>query len=518
MIIIEQQAIVSRLSTSQKEDYIPMKDVLILLITILLCVASCRRQNTEDNKCATEIAGCWKGRQVYRFNRPFSEWTFFSLKPDSSLALSMVYEIGPRSRVWTYNTEVECHGDTVRWNDLEGILSRNKDTMRVTRVEVDGETRWLYIRDRSADSLLSQLHSYYAEPYTYRIPEVRGDGWQCADLTAGKIKSSRIIDLVEQIREGKHDDIHSFLLIKDNRLVVEEYFADNGSKQGPLTTQLFRDKVHHLASTTKCVTSALIGIAIDHGFINSVDDPIFRYLPVYDSLFNDEKRLIRISHMLTMTPGFTWRQFGVSESQNDGMQMWWTDDVIKYVLRKPLETEPGKKFNYTNGVPTVTGEIIKNATELEVNIFAEKYLFHPLGITEYSWTSYPDGSIETDGGLALRPRDLAKIGQLFLDKGVWKSERIISEQWVIESTKERLKFGKANRWGYGYHWMQVESRIGSQVVHSYFAPGDGNQILAVFPELSMVVVFLAGNYGKDPKPVYYSLIDKFILPAVLSGE
>lgn len=222
--------------------------------------------------------------------------------------------------------------------------------------------------------------------------------------------------------------------------------------------------------------------------------------------------------MLTMTPGFKWHQFGVSDSKNDGMQMWGTDDVISYVLRKPLESEPGKKFNYTNGVPTVTGEIIKNATELEVIIFAEKYLFHPLGITEFTWTSYPDGSIETDGGLALRPRDLAKIGQLFLDNGVWKSERIISEQWVIESTKERLKFGRKNRWGYGYHWMQVDSRIGSHVVHSYFITGDGNQILAVFPELSMVVVFSAGNYGEDPKPVYYSLIDKFILPAVLSGE
>jgi len=221
--------------------------------------------------------------------------------------------------------------------------------------------------------------------------------------------------------------------------------------------------------------------------------------------------------MLTMTPGFTWRQFGVSERQNDGMQMWWTDDVIKYVLSKPLETEPGKKFNYTNGVPTVTGEIIKNATELEVNIFAEKYLFLPLGITEYSWTSYPDGSIETDGGLALRPRDLAKIGQLFLDKGVWKSEKIISEQWVVESTKERLRFGKADRWGYGYHWMQAESRIGAQIVHSYFVPGDGNQILAVFPELSMVIVFTAGNYGRDPKSTYYSLFEEFILPAVMRG-
>jgi CubicO group peptidase (beta-lactamase class C family) len=219
--------------------------------------------------------------------------------------------------------------------------------------------------------------------------------------------------------------------------------------------------------------------------------------------------------MLTMTPGFEWRQSGVSNDRNDGMRMWDTDDVIRYVLQKPLEAEPGKKFNYTNGVPTVTGAIIKNAVGMEVGGFAEKYLFHPLAISEYIWTSYPDGSVETDGGLALRSRDLAKIGQLFLNHGVWNGKRIVSERWVLESTRERLRFGRFYRWGYGYHWMQAESRIGNRVVRSYFVPGDGNQILAVFPDLAMVVVFTAGNYGKDPKPIYYSIFEEFILPAVM---
>jgi CubicO group peptidase (beta-lactamase class C family) len=221
--------------------------------------------------------------------------------------------------------------------------------------------------------------------------------------------------------------------------------------------------------------------------------------------------------MLTMTPGFQWRQFGVSDAQNDGMHMWETRDVIRYVLQKPLDAEPGQKFNYTNGVPTVTGAIIKNAVAMEVSAFAEKYLFHPLGISEYVWTSYPDGSIETDGGLALRARDLAKIGQLFLNHGLWNEQRIVSEGWIRESTKERFKFGRSRRWGYGYHWMQAESKVGNRAVGSFFVPGDGNQILAVFPELELVVVFTAGNYGVDPKPVYFSLFEKFILPAVNHG-
>jgi CubicO group peptidase (beta-lactamase class C family) len=184
--------------------------------------------------------------------------------------------------------------------------------------------------------------------------------------------------------------------------------------------------------------------------------------------------------------------------------------VIGFVLQKPLEDEPGIKFNYTNGVPTVTGEILKNAVGMEVCTFAEMYLFHPLRITDYVWTSYPDSSIETDGGLALRSRDLAKIGQLFLNRGVWKGQRIVSEEWIGESTKQRLTFGKWHEWGYGYHWMQAHLRLGQREVLSYFVPGDGNQILAVFPELNMVIVLTAGNYGIDPKTVYKDLFEEYI--------
>jgi CubicO group peptidase (beta-lactamase class C family) len=197
--------------------------------------------------------------------------------------------------------------------------------------------------------------------------------------------------------------------------------------------------------------------------------------------------------------------------------MWRTDDVIRYVLQKPLVAEPGEEFNYTNGVPTVTGAILKNAVGMEVTAFAENNLFGPLGIKDYIWTRYTDGSLETDGGLALRSRDLAKFGQLFIDDGVWKGRRVVSAKWIKESTRERLKFGKLfSKWGYGYHWMQKQVSLRGREIATYFVPGDGNQILALVPELKMVIVFTAGNYGEDPKPVYYSLFEKFIFPAVIT--
>lgn len=483
---------------------------------IALSVISCSERDTRNRRDLATLAGCWEVGQVSRLNRPPSEWRLFSWRPDSSLAQSMIYETGPRSRLWTTDIDVSVREGRVSWDGCNGVLRPTVDTMTVSEEHDGRKSLWRFVRNASADSFMAKLRSYTGVPYIYRMPELRDDGWRCAEMASVGMAGDRIVKLVGQIRHGRHGDIHSFLIVKDHQLVVEEYFAENGGKHGPLIASLFRDRVHHLASTTKSVTSLLVGIAIDRGFINDVEDPIYRYLPAYSSLFTEGKKQIRISHLLTMTPGFQWRQFHVSDDRNDGMLMWRTDDVIRFVLQKPLETAPGEKFNYTNGVPTVTGEVIKNAVGAELGDFAEKNLFHPLGITDYLWTSYPDGSVETDGGLALRSRDLAKIGQLFVNGGVWEGRRIVSEDWIRESTKERLRFGGSLRWGYGYHWTQAESRIGDHGVRSYFVPGDGSQILAVFPDLRMVVVFTAGNYDVDPKPVYYSLFEKFILPAAMN--
>jgi len=494
----------------------PRKSVIAWLIVI--STTGCSHARTPDTRQLAALEGCWEVGQVTRLNRPPSEWRLFSWTPDSSLAQSLIYEVGPRSRVWTTDVEVSVEDGSLSWNGMTGVLNATRDTMMVSG-EVEGqEVLWRFVRHRPADSLMTQLRSYPERPYVYRPPETREDGWQCDDMAAAGIAGAKIAELIEQIKDGRHGDIHSFLIAKDGRLVVEEYFAEDGAKHGPLITDLFRDRVHHLASTTKSVTSLLVGIAIDRGFIHGVEDPISQYLPDYASLFTEGRERITISHMLTMTPGFQWRQFRVSDDRNDGMLMWRTDDVIRFVLEKPLESEPGMTFNYTNGVPTVTGAIIKNATGMEVTAFAEKELFHPLGITNYIWTSYPDGSLETDGGLALRSRDLAKIGQLCLNGGTWEGQRIVSEEWIRESTKERLRFGMGKRWGYGYHWTQSGLRVRDQVVQSCFVPGDGSQILAVFPDQRMVVVFTAGNYGVDPNPVYYSLFGEFILPAVMAGQ
>jgi CubicO group peptidase (beta-lactamase class C family) len=217
-----------------------------------------------------------------------------------------------------------------------------------------------------------------------------------------------------------------------------------------------------------------------------------------------------------MTPGWAWEQFKYpwSDPRNNAAAMWNTADVIKYVLERPLAARSGKKFKYSNGAPVVLGEVLHNACRLEVDKLAEKYLFKPLGISRYQWSRYFDGTLETDGGLALCVRDLAKIGQLFLTQGRWQKQQIISPSWIKESTPRRIDLGSLWKWGYGYYWMEVNLNYHGQTIRSFFVPGDGGQLLAVFPGLKMVIVFTGGNYGTDVKSTYFAIIYQHILPAV----
>lgn len=485
---------------------------------LILSFISCHTHPAVDKGILKDILGCWRGEIIVNNVPRPAEMRLFSTRSDGSLAISVVYELGTRSRIWASDTDVTISGNDIAWEGCRGTLDTSRDVMRMTKAAQGEKSEWLFVRDPGSDALMERIRADQGRPWTYTVPAERDDGWRVADLNDAGFEKAKIADFLERVARGKHNDIHSLVIVRDGKLVLEEYFAGRGKFRGPVIADIFRDRVHHLASTTKTVLSSLVGIAIDQGFIQGVEDPIYRYLPSYAPLLNEEKKKIRVKHMLTMTPGFEWDQFGSGPRPNDSQAMWNCGDVVQYVLNKRLEAEPGLKFKYSNGVPTVMGVILKNASGLEVGVFAESRLFQPLGISKYLWTSYPDGSVETDGGLALRPRDLAKIGQLYLNEGTWNEARIVSADWVRESTRERLRFGFGGfkEWGYGYYWMQTGYHARGREIRSYFHSGDGGQLLSVFPDLNMVIVFTAGNYGTIPNRTYDRIMEKYILPAVSS--
>jgi CubicO group peptidase (beta-lactamase class C family) len=349
------------------------------------------------------------------------------------------------------------------------------------------------------------------------IPEETDDGWRTTSLERVGIRAGDIREAISRVEDGTYQNIHSIVIVKDDRLVFEEYFQGYtwryGADQykGDLT-DYDRDTIHNLASVTKSFTSALVGIAIDQGFIHGVEDALFDYFPEYEELLDDEKDAITLEHLLTMTSGFEWNEMDVpySNSTNDLVRLFNELDPVAYILEGPLVARPGTEWCYSGGNTNLLGEVIRAATGMRMDHFAEENLFDPLGITNFQWDYITPSIVHASGNLQLRPRDLAKFGYLYLNGGEWNGERIISEEWVRESTLERESLSTTV--GYGYQWWLSTYRVGSKTLEAFHASGWGGQEIVVFPSLEMVVVFTGGNYvGAEPSG---EILTQHILTAV----
>jgi CubicO group peptidase (beta-lactamase class C family) len=193
--------------------------------------------------------------------------------------------------------------------------------------------------------------------------------------------------------------------------------------------------------------------------------------------------------------------------------MYPTDDWTKFYLDQPLASQPGEKFSYATSGVVALGCVISKSSGLTVTEFTDKYLFGPLGVSDYFWPGTSRNLEMTGGGLKLRSRDMAKFGQLYLDKGVWNGKRVISEQWIILSTE---RHATSDLYGeeFGYLWRMIERAQGERTIRSFEAWGNGGQFIMVFPSLELVAVFTGENYGRFPEMEQpFEMVDKYILPA-----
>ena len=358
----------------------------------------------------------------------------------------------------------------------------------------------LVLTGTSACASLIQAQSTGERVVTYHIPEQTGDGWQTASVTDQGIDQARLVDMLEQVHSGKYTGISSILLARSGSLVLEEYFGGFG-----------RDSLHTTRSAAKAITSALAGIAIDQGYIESVYVPILPYFPEYEGEIENwdaRKRDITIDHVLSMTSGIRGNEDA----------MYPTDDWIKFYFDQSLAAAPGEAFSYaTSGVVTL-GNVITRASGLRIPDFTDRYLFDPLGITDYRWpitnSRGSQGLAMTGGGLNLRPRDMAKFGQLYLNGGVWEGRRVISEEWIKTSTSKQAT---SDLYGedFGYLWQMIDRTVEGRTVRSFEAWGNGGQFIMVFPSLEIVAVFTGENYGLFPEMEQpFEMIDRYILPAI----
>jgi CubicO group peptidase (beta-lactamase class C family) len=379
------------------------------------------------------------------------------------------------------------------------------------RVRAADGPDWVMLNNRSQSHWVRFSRNQVITPcnYQYEVPAKTDDDWKISSLKDEGIDPGKINELMLNILNGNIQDIHSVLIIKNGKLVLEDYFYGYA-----------RHKTHHMMSVTKSITSILIGIGKDQEKIPSIDKKIDEFFSSYKDISWDEpKNEIRLKHVLTMTAGLDWNawEYPSTDPRDSTNAMTQSDDWIKFVLMRKARDTPGKNFVYSNGLTMLLGEILRNTTGVSADKFAEEYLFGPLGISDFSWQKLPDGTIITAWGLKLRPRDMAKIGYMMLKDGKWKDKQIVSSTWVKESTKAHVEEDILLGSGYGYQWWRGRAFINGKSIETFYAAGKGGQYIFVCPALDLVTIFTSDSANDEMGEYRPQIIMvNYIIPAMLS--
>jgi CubicO group peptidase (beta-lactamase class C family) len=290
--------------------------------------------------------------------------------------------------------------------------------------------------------------------------------WKMSTPEEQGIDSTKLARIIDDILASKHR-VHSLLVIRNGYMVMDCHFY-------PFTT----NGIHDLASVTKAITGAIAGIAVDKGYIKGVDQPVLEFFPDLTVANLDErKRSLRVEHLLSMRDGI---QCVASPTEETLGQMISSSHWVQFMLDLPMEAEPGTRFLYNSGAVHLLSAIITQATGQSTLEFGRKHLFGPLGIADIIWPIDPQGNNNWGwGDLKMRPHDLAKIGYLYLNNGIWDGKRILSEDWISRSTQKYSDFGEGS--GYGYQWTVYKDG-------SYSKSGRGGQFLHILPQKNMVIV------------------------------
>ena len=469
------------------------------LIIAALFVCSCTNRNSK-------IIGSWKATfddslenpiQYLDFNKVQNKLTISGDEPDEDW-----YNI-PGEKLYFKNDSLHFE----RFWGLEkydGIILPGDSVINGIKVVKNNPPISFTIRRIANDSFNFKVPRFgpKGEPilkYSYKKPIEYPNEILCGRLEEVGIDTVQIYNLINKILAKEIPNIHSILLVKDNKLVLEEYFY-NYSEMKP----------HRVHSVTKSFTSALTGIAVDKNFLPDINEYVWKYFTDWDkSKWVSEKYNIQIKHLLSMSAGLDWKSLTLNES-NDDIDMYKTNDYFGYLLNKNQKFSPGTNFSYNNGLSLMLGHIIKNASGLPIDSFSRKFLFKDLNINNYYWDIDDNGITRMDGGLKLRPRDMLKFGLLYLNEGTCQGKQIISKDWINNSTSQITSH---NDRGYAYHWWTKDYRVNGVLFRTYFALGHGEQAIIVVPGSKIVFVMTAGNYMQvEQRP--FEIMAQYILPSL----
>jgi CubicO group peptidase (beta-lactamase class C family) len=340
--------------------------------------------------------------------------------------------------------------------------------------------------------------------------------WPESRPEAQGIDTAPLEALSAELKAGKHGYVDSMLVIRHGHVVFERSYPQDYEALFATAPDKHRDlynyydpewhpfyrktRLHTMQSVSKSVTSALLGIAMARGELGGVDTPVAPFFEGYRVHADDPRfAAMRLRDLLTMTSGIRWDEdtLPYTDPANNAAAMEASQDWVQYVLDQPMAEAPGKRFVYSSGVTELLAQVLKKATGLHADEYAEAHLFPPLGIWSFHWKRTPTGHPDTEGGLYLEPRDLAKLGLLYMNDGVWDGTRLLPVGWAASSTKAAVVADPKTGFEYGYQWWIIPTKRGGPPV--FAARGYGGQWLLVVPSLDLMAVFTGWNIWDKPK-------------------
>ena len=373
------------------------------------------------------------------------------------------------------------------------------------------------VKSYNADRKVFQRLSSYAEKtewfprkdlygnenaYRYQSPSDLHDGLVTGDIHQSFSNPEKIFEMVRQTIHGTFPDVHSILIWKDGKLVVEEYFYEYNES-----------KPHQLRSASKSFIGTLAGIAIDQKYIKSENELL---LPFFKKEYGSFQNMDSHKEKITVKDFLTYRH-GLDCNDEDPntkgyeTKMYESNDWIKYTIDLPTVGDPGRKSSYCTGCAQTIGRLVEITTKTPLVDYAAKNLFAPMGITNYKWRFKPDpSSAATFNQMYLRPRDMMKLAIMYLQNGQWQGKQIVSKEWITKTfERDDVEFG--------YLWRHKNFDVDGKNYQSYLATGNGGQKINIWPELNMITVFTGGNYnaylfGRTTPP--NEMIPNFILKAL----
>lgn len=337
------------------------------------------------------------------------------------------------------------------------------------------------------------------EKLTAIQPIQAGSGWQISEDTYDK---ERIRELKSKIVEDLYKEIKSVVVIKNGKLLIEEYF--NGAN---------RNSLHDTRSVGKSFASTMMGIAINDGYIKSENQTLRDFYDLRKfANHSPKKERVTIKSLLTMSSGFDADDDDENSPGNEE-KMYPTADWVKFTLDLAMDDKRGigEQWHYFTAGVVVLGDIINKSVPGGLERYADEKLFQPLGIRKYEWQYTPQRVPSTAGGLRMSALDFAKYGQLYQNGGKWQGKQIIPRSWVEKS------FTKQINESYGYLFWNTTFNVKGKQYEAFFATGNGGNKIYIFKDQPLVIVITATAYNK-----WYmhqqanSMMERYILPAVIN--